>query len=302
MKSDWATIKKKVLQYCTSCLSSIESEGTPIEQFLGEFIIKGTKIFESEEIVFGEKETVQHDISDVLSTFVYGLDIPNAIKEFDKEKNEQGFKYLLQAYYKDVLLGIFCQKDRLFLAGKLHTDIALSVILSAGYFHDKLSKIGEHLESYLSANSQKILNYSIRSEYGRSSILYLSAFILGDFGDADAREKVLKYCTTPHPAYIAATENLYSDDVQIVSDWVTQLADFHISNSKEDHTFAFNREYWQYFPIEIITLLQLRSQKGLPIDFIKHPLLIDFLPFISQQLPIPLDETTQKLEKRILKE
>lgn len=91
-----------------------------------------------------------------------------------------------------------------------------------------------------------------------------------------------------------------SDDVQVVNNWVTQLAEFHISNSKEDHTFAFNREYWQYFPIEIITLLQLCSQQGLPINFITHPLLKDFLPFIAQELSIPLDETTQQLEKRIL--
>ncbi|CAH0175106.1 hypothetical protein SRABI27_01702 [Pedobacter sp. Bi27] len=300
MNNEWVVIKKKVLQYCISCLSSIESEGVPIEQFMGEFITKGTEMFESEEIVFGEKEIVQHHIPDVLSTFIYGLDIPNAIKEFEREKTEKHFKCLLGAYYKDVLLGIFCQKEGLFLAGKLHTDISLSVILCAGFFNDKLNMIAEHLDSYLSANSQKIFGYSIQSEYGRSSILYLAAFILGIFGNAEAKEKILKFCTPPHPAYITATDNLYSDDAQIVNDWVNQLAEFHISNSKEDHTFAFNREYWQYFPVEIIALLQLRSQKGLPIDFITHPLLKDFLPFIAQQLPIPLDETTQQLEKRIL--
>jgi hypothetical protein len=300
MKNEWVVIKKKVLQYCISCLSSIESEGIPIEQFTGEFITKGTETFESEEIVFGEKEIVQHHISDVLSTFIYGLDIPNAIKEFEKEKTEKHFKCLLEAYYKDVLLGVFCQKEVLFLAGKLHTDISLSVIFCAGYYPDKLNMITEHLDSYLSANSQKILGYSMHSEYGRSSTLYLSAFILGIFRNAEAKEKILKFGTTPHPAYITAAENLYSDDVQIVNDWVTQLAEFHISNSKEDHTFAFNREYWQYFPIEIIALLQLRSLKGLPIDFITHPMLKDFLPFIAQKLPIPLNEITQQLEKRIL--
>lgn len=36
------------------------------------------------------------------------------------------------------------------------------------------------------------------------------------------------------------------------------------------------------------------------IDFNTHPLLKDFLPFIAQKLPVPLDELTQKLEKRIL--
>lgn len=300
MNKELTAIKKRVLKYCNVSLSSIDSEGVPIEKFISEYIINGTKIFESVEIVFGEKEVVRHDIYYVLSRYIYGIEIPQLIKKFEEQTNVQHFKYLLEAYYKDVLLGMFCQKEGSFLAGKLHTDISLSVILCAGYFNDKLNMIAEYLNGYLSANSQKILNYSIKSEYGRSSTLYLSAFILGIFGNADARDKILKFCITPHPAYITATENLYSDDVQIVNDWVTQLAEFHLCNSKEDHTFAFNREYWQYFPVEIITLLQLRSQQGLSIDFITHPLLKDFLPFIAQQIPIPLNEVTQQLEKRIL--
>lgn len=292
-KKDFKKFFQKVQQ------SSMDEEPF-IMDFISDFIDKDVRNFQKKMVVWDDEEIVDYDLLYVLTAYSYRFAIPKGIVDFMDENNTDTFIKLLNSYFTDQLLQTYAYKNNQFISGVLHTDLALSTLFSLSYFPDKTEAIVNHLIKFLESSKSRLDIYPSNIDFGFKSTLYLVSVLLKDAGYLDYFEKITHFLKTPEKSYEFAYKNLYSTDKEAINRWVNELADFHIKNSKDDLTMPFNRERWQYFPIEIITLLQLRSQKGLPIDFIKDPLLKDFLPFISQQLPIPLDETTQKLEKRIL--
>lgn len=62
---------KRLVSHFNSVLKVSYEQESFIQHFFLEYLCKGTEMFESEEIVFGEKEIVQHHIADVLSTFIW---------------------------------------------------------------------------------------------------------------------------------------------------------------------------------------------------------------------------------------
>ena len=62
------------------------------------------------------------------------------------------------------------------------------------------------------------------------------------------------------------------------------MVEYHIDKSKTtDLTYPFHKEHWIFFPIEIISLLVLRSRNGLSNMEIDNPCLIDvFTPYINE--------------------
>jgi hypothetical protein len=293
-------IKKRALKYSKECLATNKIQEEFIKKCLLDFLNNNIRVFELSEIVFGQEEITKYNILDILDWFVYGIDIPNCIEKFEKKKNANNFSNLLEAYFKDVLFLLQCQNTMIFPKGKLHTDISLTTLFAIAYFPKYASKMGNFLVSYLDEKNEKILNYSKAREYGLSSTLYLCGLLLADFGEMSLSTKVLRYCEKPHTAYAEVSKNLYELDRENVSTCINNLINFHLNNCKQDHTYAFNREYWQYFPIEVLSLLQLRFLKGLDNSFVNNPFIDDFLPFIYQPIPIKLNENTEALEARII--
>lgn len=301
-------VNKKKFMYSTKgfknffqkVLKSSQDEEPFIKEFIEDFLHKNTRAFQNKMVVWDEEEIVDYDLLYVLSAYSYRFKIPEGVLNFIENNNDDAFLTLLRAYFTDLLLQTYAYKTNQFVNGVLHTDLALSTLLSLSYFPDKVESLAKHLLNFLESNKTRLEIYPQNLDFGFKSTLYLTSVLLNNAGHPAISEKITHYLKPTNEVYELAGKNLYSTDPQVVNKWIDGLADFHITNCKDDLTLPFNRERWQYFPIEIIALLQLRSQKGLPIDFITHPLLKDFLPFIAQQLPIPLDETTQQLEKRIL--
>jgi hypothetical protein len=292
-KKDFKKFFQKVQQ------SSMDEEPF-IMDFINDFIDKDVRNFQRKMVVWDDEEIVDYDLLYVLTAYSYRLAVPKAIVDFMDENNTDTFIKLLNSYFTDQLLQTYAYKINQFIAGVLHTDLALSTLFSLSYFPDKTEAIVNHLINFLESSKSRLDIYPSSLDFGFKSTLYLVSVLLNKAGHLTSSEKISHYLKPTNEVYELAGKNLYSTDFQVVNEWVDGLAEFHIANSKDDLTLPFNRERWQYFPIEIIALLQLRSQEGLPIDFITHPLLKDFLPFIAQELPIPLDEVTQQLEKRIL--
>ncbi|NII84592.1 hypothetical protein [Pedobacter sp. SG908] len=293
---------KEFKNFFQKVLKSSQDEEPFIKEFVEDFLHKNARTFQKKMVVWDEEEVVDYDLLYVLSSYSYRFKIPEGILNFIEKNNEDAFVVLLKSYFTDLLLQTCAYKNNQFVNSVLHTDLALSTLLSLGYFPNKTEVLAKHLLNFLESNKAKLEIYPQNLDFGFKSTLYLVSVLLKDAGYLDYFEKITHFLKTPEKSYEFAYKNLYSTDNEAINRWVNELADFHIKNSKDDLTMPFNRERWQYFPIEIIALLQLRSQRGLPIDFITHPLLKDFLPFIAQKLPVPLDETTQKLEKRILEE
>ncbi|QNR84403.1 hypothetical protein H9N25_21255 [Pedobacter riviphilus] len=293
---------KEFKNFFQKVLKSSQDEEPFIKEFVEDFLHKNARTFQKKMVVWDEEEVVDYDLLYVLSSYSYRFKIPEGILNFIEKNNEDAFVVLLKSYFTDLLLQTCAYKNNQFVNSVLHTDLALSTLLSLGYFPNKTEVLAKHLLNFLESNKAKLEIYPQNLDFGFKSTLYLVSVLLKDAGYLDYFEKITHFLKTPEKSYEFAYKNLYSTDNEAINRWVNELADFHIKNSKDDLTMPFNRERWQYFPIEIIALLQLRSQRGLPTDFITHPLLKDFLPFIAQKLPVPLDETTQKLEKRILEE
>lgn len=294
--------KKSLIKHFKYVLDVSFNEEEFINDFFITYIQKGTLDFKKKLIVFGEEEEVMFDALSVIEKKVHGFSIPGSILKFNQKADKLNYIDLISAYYQNSLLLIKASQQNKFISGMLHTDLALATLLTIAYFPEKAKHLAIHLLDFLTTHEERFKIYPDNLEFGYSSTLYLTSSLLAQFGYMDISAQIRGYCKSPVADYKMAINELYSSNNDAVNEWVNGICDFHIKNSRIDLTFAFNREHWQYFPIEIIALLQLRSQQDLPIDFITHPLLKDFLPFIAQQLPIPLDETTRQLEKRILEE
>jgi hypothetical protein len=293
---------KRLVSHFNSVLKVSYEQESFIQEFFLEYLHQGTGNFQKSLIVFGEEEEITFDSLSVIEKKVHGFSIPESILKFNQKANRLNYIDLITAYYQNSLLLIKASHENTFISGMLHTDLALATLVTIAYFPEKAKHLAMHLLDFLIATEERFKIYPDNLEFGYSSTLYLTSCLLDQLGYSDISSRILNYCKTPILDYKKAVNELYNTNTDSINEWISGMCKFHIANSKDDLTFAFNREHWQYFPIEIIALLQLRSQKGLSIDFITHPLLKDFLPFIAQQLPIPLDEITQQLEKRILEE
>lgn len=291
---------KQLVKHFNNVLKISYEEESFIPEFLLEYVNKGTENFQKSLIVWDEEEIVIFSSLSVIEKKVHGFTIPESIVKFAQVPDKSNYISLITAYYQNSLLLIKASHQNTFISGMLHTDLALATLVTISYFPEKAKHLAKHLLDFLIATEEQFKIYPDNLEFGYSSTLYLTSCLLDQSGYSDISSQILSYCKPPITDYKMAVSELYTTNTDSLNEWINGMCNFHIANSNDDLTFAFNRERWQYFPIEIIALLQLRSQQGLPIDFITHPLLKDFLPFIAQKLPVPLDELTQKLEKRIL--
>ena len=269
------------------------------------FIKSGKDSFEYKEVIFGEEEIVIESIELVLSSYS-SEKIAESIIGFEEKPALANYKQLLNAYYLDLLTFILASKKLESTSLPfLDADIALIYILAISYFPEKLDLIEPCIIRGLDYRAT-VRNKNVRpmtGSYGRDNVLYL-AYYLARENNSNNSEKILKYCKDNiDQPYLNALENLFSEDHTIVSEWIYELADFHLNHSKsEDLTYPFHIDHWIYFPIEIISLLLLRKQKELDNSFVAHPLLDKFLPFIYVKTPVDLNDDFEKLSKAVFRQ
>jgi hypothetical protein len=298
MEKQIATLKKNLVKHFTYVLEESVEQEAFINEFFKEYVHKGTPNFQKVLVVFGEEEKVAFESLGVVEKQVYGFSIPESILGFSEKKNSKNYQQLVAAFYRESLVQILASKNKQFIAGILHTDIAMSTIFTAAYFPEKAKLAGAHLLNFLKAHKERFQIYPPDLEFGYGSIVFLAAHLLEQLGEKELASGIKNFIKNRVPAYESAIADLYSTDEKKVNAWVDGLAKFHLENSKDDLTLPFNHEYWQFFAIEVISLLKLRSQKGLSNDFIKNPLLVDYIPFIKESVSV--DEETKLLESRVV--
>lgn len=299
MEKQIASYKKNLIKHFKFVLDESNEQEAFINEFFKEFVRKGTPAFQKVLIVFGEEEKMDFNSLSVIEKQVYGFSIPESILAFSESKNSKNYQQLVNAWYRESLLQITAGNNNQFLDGILHTDLALSTIFTAAYFPEKAKSVGSHLLNFLKAHKERFEIYPPDLEFGYGSTVFLAAYLLDQTGESPLAAGIKSFCKNPVPAYESAIGDLYSADEKKVNDWVDLLVKFHLDNSKDDLTLPFNHERWQFFPIEIISLLKLRVQKGLSNDFIKNQLVVDFIPFIKETA-VSVDEETRLLESRVV--
>ena len=282
--------------------SSEKSDGY-LKDFFAEYINTEKKEFEHNAIVFGEEKTINVHILSVLHSITYREKIPFAILEFTKTSNQLNFNKLINSYYYDSLLHILALKEKTFVSGLLVSDIALSFIFCSIFFPDDLDLISKQLVNVLNdyLKREKENPKLQRGEFGRSSTIYLAAYLASYFKLKEISDILLDFCK----------KNIQSDYFKAINDinflkdnfeytCIEGMLNFHINNSKSDLTLPFNHELWQYFPIEVLSLLILRERNGLKNEKIESSNFIRlFIPYIYEK-NIVLDAETQKVKSRIL--
>ncbi|MEN7551946.1 hypothetical protein AAG747_28790 [Rapidithrix thailandica] len=291
--------KKESRLFFEDVLSSYNNneDQKSIKSFL-EYVNSGKEQFIHKVILFGEEEIKEYDILTIYS-FINGYYLSQAVLNF---QNKKKYEYLLNGYQYSILYQILHLKKDTFASGVLGTDLSLIFMLALTYFPEEADLIGEQLVKFLRYNEEVKKNHhsEMTGDFGLSSTVYLSSFLAGYYGKKELGGQIQSFCKKDiETCYKNVVDNLFSMDEAIVNTWVDEMVDFHIRNSKNDLTLPFNHEEWQYFPIEIISLLELRLRKGFEISFIENSFLKEFLPHLGISVPIELDEFTQKLKTRV---
>lgn len=94
------------------------------------------------------------------------------------------------------------------------------------------------------------------------------------------------------------TQYLSTNKAEVIELFNT-LCEYHLDKSTldPDSLAEFTLPVWQVVPWEILVLLHLRTQKGLEIDMIEHPLIKPYIPFIKNEISISTKQ--QQLRRSI---
>jgi hypothetical protein len=258
------------------------------------FIKSGTKVFQRKEIIFGEEELVTVSIVQSLASFS-ALEISKTILAFNSNPSADTFAKLANAYLLDLLTFVAASEN--FEASPVsyvESDIGLLYIFTITLFPELLDKT-EFIFLKGLDHKQRARNNNIRpmkGSYGRDCTLYLAYWLAKEYKrEESVTNQLLSYCApTIESCYAKAVENAFSNNEDEAQRIVYELAQYHIKNSKtSDLTYPFHRNQWIYFPIEILSLLKIREHKNIKNDFLSHPLINIFTPFVSAKLEIELD-------------
>ncbi|MEN7551951.1 hypothetical protein AAG747_28815 [Rapidithrix thailandica] len=299
-------IKRKLLAHFEQVRNNrISSEDKKkFSQFFHQFLDDNFEEFTYKAVLWeGEDpEDVIINIFNIIEEFKL-ISLSNSIPKF--LKNQIEYSQLLSGFSYNIYYQVLCLQKNTFASGVLETDLSLILMLSLTYFPEEADLIGKQFLKVLENHKEKeeennYYNGRVKEMFGYSDIIWLSSIVSKCYGKEDMSGKISNYCSeNANPIYEKAVSNLFSMDEAIVNTWVDEMVDFHIRNSKNDLTLPFNHEEWQYFPIEIISLLELRLRKGFEISFIENSFLKEFLPHLGISVPIELDEFTQKLKTRV---
>ncbi|WP_118975790.1 hypothetical protein [Taibaiella koreensis] len=244
---------------------------------------------------FGETFTTTFDVLGILEN-VGSLHIEAAILHFQKRQDQHSFDQLINSYYYFILLQLRAQREQLLASAVFLPDIVLSMLLSALYFPQDFPTLADYFSLYKQQEKELSPNLAGRSAV-YTHLFPLYSFVVEKTNINDINT-IASVSTSPAAnIYQAAMDHVFSSDEDTVCNWVNDMVAFHIAGSKDDWTLPFNNLIWQYFPVEILSLLTLRAKNGLSNNFINNPLIKTFIPFIDQQFE--LSEKSQLLRSRV---
>ncbi|WNY83014.1 hypothetical protein NNQ28_00905 [Cronobacter dublinensis] len=254
------------------------------------------KYFVNEKVGY---RVVQADIASALSRKFDEFAI--YARDFYANKDEYSFNKLINIYYIQLLAvtsALFMKKR---LPAYLDSNISSLGLLSFTFFtkEDQLN-VMEYLEFFLENKANEARSKSnpnlARCEAGHS-ILPLFIMLAYDFFGLEEHvtsfEGLVDGSSVPlniepknnlNEVYSFAYNNFLSDDPEVVSKVFTSLGDFHAENCRKDSKkfYVFDATEWQFLPSEILCLLKIRVNAGKGIDFISHPTIDMFKPFIKK--------------------
>lgn len=248
---------------------------TSVEELTGQ----GKELFTSSFTEFGETFTTEYDLVALLHSDATRR-IYESILQFRDRNDQEAYEQMIAAYGHVLMVQLAGLKQGKTEESLFSTDIALSLMFAIAYFPGDAPDVLRYLLFYLEQRQDLMQAKLYANRLGKPDLLPLAAFLAGEAG-LDKAEAIQPYCSKPvEPAYAAAIDQLYATDEAVVNQWVDGIAAYHIANSQDDWTLPFNNITWQFFPVEIIALLVMRSRKGLNNSFISHPIVKPFLPYI----------------------
>lgn len=264
-----------------------------------QYLDSGKRKFTHKVVLFGEEKEKEYDELTIFR-FVKSFYISKSILKFN---DESCYTCLLKGFLIHIYYQIALMKKDKFAPAMLGTDLSLIFMLTLTYFPEENEFIGDQLVRFLKYHEEEKANSnrSITGDFGLSSTVLLSSFLADYHKNGKISKRIKSFCNkNMEPSYQKAIDNLFSEDQFVVNDWINEMVDFHIKNSTGDLTLPFNHEEWQYYPIEIISLLELRLKRGLEINFIENKFLKKFILHLGIRPPVKLDAFMVKLKDRVV--
>lgn len=269
---------------------------------LQEFIDSGKTEFVIEFEEFGEKFENRIDVSDVLRD--YGMfSAQQAVYEF--MDGDIDYDQFLTGYYPHIASQIYARQTNVFSKAILSADLSLILMFSLVYFPSESDGLGEQLLRFMKyhkdlEHENQYYKGKMTEMFGYSDVVWLTSELAKYQGKEALGKEIEKYCHTKiHPAYKNAMTIILSDDQKEINTLIDDLINFHVENSRSDLTLPFNFKEWQFFPIEVIALLELRVANGKALDFIENSFLKEFTPFLGKVTPLNLGEFELKLREKM---
>lgn len=114
----------------------------------------------------------------------------------------------------------------------------------------------------------------------------------------EIRNKKLKF----NDLYMKAHDFYLSDDDKVIQNLFTELCDYHLLKSANDMNGYFefcDDPVMKCLPWEIIALIRLRIKQNLNVDCIQHPLINDYMPFLTESNIDFMDKRTIVLRDKV---
>lgn len=255
------------------------------------FLQSGETSFFRKALIFGEEQMIEIMLEQSLADLGC-FHIEKSTSEFASNPSLETYGLLCRAYFWDILTYLQTCKDfnnspTLYL----ESDVCLIYLFALTYCNDFIDIIEPYIIKGLRNIHDKRINNirPVTSDYGDSSLIPLADFLSKQYNrPAGIRDSLNLFLRNTVPCYSYAFENILTSDELVLNKCTNDLVEFHIEKSKtSDLTYPFHKEHWIFFPIEIISLLVLRSRKGLSNNNIVNPCYLDnFTPYINESLEI----------------
>ena len=285
---------KKKINFFSKVLSQFEKNESYYRDYFISYLEKDIHTFQREGYMFGEKRIFTIDFYQFFGAYTYSYKIPTSILQFEKGDTNS----FIQGYYYDVLFQIYSYIQNKEPNG-LHTDLSLSVLFCLSFFPDDIKEITNILYNFLAKNKEKFTKFPERIDFGFKSTLYLMVELLKLYGYNDYSEQLIEFLRYPiNEYYMNIIKQLHNYNSNEFYCAIEKLCEFHIQNSKSDLTLPFNKERWQYFPIEILSIIIYLRKKGITLKSY-NALIQRFIPLIQDDIIIDKQELVF-IKKKIL--
>lgn len=250
------------------------------------FLQTGETSFIRKVIVSGNEKYVKIRLEQSLS-ILRSYYIDKSIVEFASNSSMDAYDSLCQSYFGDIITYIQACKDlNKSSLSYLESDICLLYIFTLTYWEKYIDIIEPYIIKGLEALYDRRINHirPVKGDYGKSSIYPLAIYLCDKYERPRCiKDSLSLFYKEPVPVYSYALDNILTNDTTILNKCVDDLVEFHINKSKTtDLTYPFHKEQWIYFPIEIISLLVIRSRSGLSNQGVNNQCLLEFfLPYIN---------------------